>query len=230
MKNGLCLILLSGGMDSATVLYWARNKGYQCRCLIFDYGQRHRRELNSAKSLAHAAHAPFDLIEIKLPWKSTSSLLSPKINIPSHPIEQIGKKGIPSTYVPGRNTLFLAYALSAADALKARAIALGPNALDFSGYPDCRPAYYQAMAKTARLGTKRGSEGNPIKLLTPIIHMNKSEIVRLGECLGVPWKLTWSCYAGGAQPCRRCDSCQLRAKGFRIAGIADPLLSPIDSL
>jgi len=140
------------------------------------------------------------------------------------PLAKIGKGSIPSTYVPGRNTLFVAYAISAADALGAQAIVLGPNQLDYSGYPDCRPAFYDAFRQVAKLGTKRGVEGKSLKILTPLIELTKADIVRLGQKLNVPWKFTWSCYQGNAVACGRCDSCKLRAKGFREAQINDPLV------
>ncbi|MBI4063203.1 MAG: 7-cyano-7-deazaguanine synthase QueC [Elusimicrobia bacterium] len=215
------VVLLSGGLDSTTALYWAKAKGYQCHCLIFDYGQRHRREIESAKKIAQKAGVSFDVIAIKLGWTGRSALLDLDVKLPNIPLEKIGQGPIPSTYVPGRNTLFTAYAISAADALGAEAIVLGPNVLDYSGYPDCRPEYYQAFRRVARLGTKRGVEGKSLKILTPLIKMTKAQIVKLGAQLGVPWELTWSCYAGGARPCGQCDSCKLRAKGFEKAKIQD---------
>ncbi|MBI2069219.1 MAG: 7-cyano-7-deazaguanine synthase QueC [Elusimicrobia bacterium] len=218
------IVLLSGGMDSAAALYWAKNKGYRCHCLIFDYGQRHKKEIHFARALARAAKAACAVIPIKLPWTGGSSLLDSTLKLPAHSMTKIGKNGIPSTYVPGRNTLFLAYAISAADALDAEAVVLGPNALDYSGYPDCRPEYYRAMRRAAQLGTKRGNNGQTIQILTPLIGLSKAQIARLGADLRVPWERTWSCYAGGRRPCRRCDSCKLRAKGFREAGLIDPLI------
>ncbi len=211
-------------MDSATALYWAKAKGYDCHCLVFDYGQRHRKEIASAKAVAKAAGFTWQIIAIRLGWDGGSSLLDESQKLPSHPLKQIGRKGIPCTYVPGRNTLFLAYAISAADALGAEAIVAGPNALDYSGYPDCRPAFYRAMRQAARLGTKRGSEGQSLDILTPLIHLSKAQIAKLGQKLGVPWRLTWSCYAGARRPCEYCDSCKLRAKGFQEAGLKDSLL------
>lgn len=216
------IVLLSGGMDSATALYWAKAKGYRCHCLIFDYGQRHVKEIIAAKSVAKAAGCSWQLIKIDLPWKGGSTLLEKSKKLPAHSLSRIGKNGIPSTYVPGRNTLFMAYAISAADALGAEAIVAGPNALDYSGYPDCRPAFYRALRQAAKLGTKRGEGGLRLDILTPLIHLTKAQIARLGQGLGVPWELTWSCYAGQQRPCRRCDSCKLRAKGFSQIGLKDP--------
>jgi len=201
-----CVVLLSGGIDSTTTLYYARNKGYKCHALIFDYGQRHRREIRSAVAVANRARVPYQILKIKLPWKG-SSLIDIKTKIPSH--KQIGKS-IPSTYVPGRNTIFLSFALSCAEAIGANAIFIGANAVDFSGYPDCRPGYYSAFRKVVKNGTRAGD----IKVLTPLINLRKSQIIALGLKLGAPLHLTWSCYRGGKQPCGICDSCRIRKKGF----------------
>lgn len=219
------IVLLSGGMDSATALYWAKAQGYRCHCLVFDYGQRHKKEMSHAVAVAKQAGVAWTGIKIALPWKNGSSLLDAKQRLPNIALNKIGKTGIPSTYVPGRNTLFTAYAISAADALGAEAIILGPNVLDFSGYPDCRPEYYEAFRRVAHLGTRRGQEGKTLKILTPLIRFNKAQIVRLALRLQVPLDMTWSCYAGLKHPCRRCDSCKLRAKGFKEAGVSDPSLT-----
>jgi 7-cyano-7-deazaguanine synthase len=201
------IVLLSGGIDSTTILYYAKNKGYKCRALIFDYGQRHKREIRSAVAVAKRAKIPYQIIKIKLPWKG-SSLLDKKTKVPVHRI--IGKK-IPSTYVPGRNTIFLSFAVSLSESIGADAIFIGANAVDFSGYPDCRPEYYKAFRKLIQKGTK----AKRIKIMTPLIKMTKSQIIRLGLKLGAPLYLTWSCYKGGKRPCGVCDSCRLREKGFR---------------
>ena len=140
------------------------------------------------------------------------------------PLTQIGRGEIPSTYVPGRNTVFLSLALSLADATQAQAIVIGANALDYSGYPDCRPNYLNAFERMANLGTKNGSMGRPIKILSPLLHLDKEQIVRLAFKLKVPLELTWSCYAGEKNPCGKCDSCKLRAKGFLLAKASDPAL------
>ena len=202
-----CIVLLSGGIDSTTTLYYAKSKGYKCRALIFDYGQRHDREIRSAIAVAKRAKVPYQIIKIKLPWKG-SSLLDKKTKVPAHRI--IGRK-IPSTYVPGRNTIFLSFAVSFAESIGADAIFIGANAVDFSGYPDCRPEYYKAFRKLIQKGTK----AKKIKIMTPLINMTKSQIIRLGLKLGAPLFLTWSCYEGGKKPCGVCDSCRLREKGFR---------------
>ena len=201
------VVLLSGGIDSTTTLYYARNKGYKCFALIFGYGQRHRREIRSAVAVAKRAKVPYQILKIKFPWKG-SSLLDRKMKVPV----RRSLKGIPTTYVPARNTIFLSFALSYAEAIGAKAIFIGANAIDFSGYPDCRPEFYKAFQKMAQKGIK----ASRIKVYTPLIRMTKEQIVRLGYKLGAPLDLTWSCYAGGSKPCGVCDSCRLRAKGFSL--------------
>jgi 7-cyano-7-deazaguanine synthase len=218
------VVLLSGGLDSTTALYWAKTMGYAPVALAVRYGQRHVRELGAARAVAKKAGVPFHQVAFELPWLAGSSLTNKKLKIPKIALAKIGTGGIPSTYVPGRNTIFLALAASLADASGAEAIVIGANALDYSGYPDCRPPFLNAFSKVARLGTKRGSEGKPLKILAPLLHLDKKGIVRLAEKVKAPLALTWSCYAGGARPCGTCDSCQLRAKGFREAGSEDPAL------
>jgi len=202
-----CIVLFSGGIDSTTTLYYAKTKGYKCQALIFDYGQRHKREISSAIAVAKRAKVSYKIIKIDLPWKG-SSLLDKNAKIPTHHI--IGKK-IPSTYVPGRNTIFLSFAISFAESIGADAVFIGANAVDFSGYPDCRPEYYKVFQKVIQKGTK----AKKIKIMTPLIKMTKSQIIKLGLKLGAPLDLTWSCYKGGKRPCGVCDSCRLREKGFR---------------
>jgi len=205
MAKAKAVILLSGGLDSTTTLYYAKSHGYQCYALIFDYEQRHKREIKSAVTVAKYAKVPFKIIKIKLPWKG-SSLLDKKMKIPVE-----GKlRGIPSTYVPARNIIFLSISLSYAETIGAKAIFIGANAIDFSGYPDCRPNFYQAFQKVIQTGTK----AKRIRVLTPLIKMSKAQIIRLGLKLGAPLELTWSCYKGGTKPCGVCDSCRLRQKGF----------------
>lgn len=217
------VVLLSGGIDSSTTLYYAKDKGYDCHCLIFDYGQRHKREVEVAKKIARVCDANFQVIKFNLPWKE-SALLDKKISVPKRrSLSKIGS-GIPSTYVPARNTLFLSFATSYAEAVGAKAIFIGANAVDFSGYPDCRPAYYEVFRKLIKYGTKVGVEENGIEIFTPLIKMTKAEIIRLGMKLKVPYGYTWSCYSGGRQPCLKCDSCILRAKGFKEAGFSDPAI------
>lgn len=213
------IVLLSGGLDSAVTLYYARQKGYNCLPLFFEYGQRHARESRSAASVARSAGLRLKKLKIALPWKG-SSLLDRKMKLPAH----FADGAIPSTYVPARNIIFLSFALSYAEASGADAIFIGAHAQDYSGYPDCRPQFYRAFAQVARAGTKSGVEGRGIKIVTPLLDKGKAGIIRLGVKLKVPFQLTWSCYQGGAHPCGECDSCRFRAKGFKEAGVADPLL------
>ncbi|MFA6430944.1 MAG: 7-cyano-7-deazaguanine synthase QueC [Candidatus Margulisiibacteriota bacterium] len=205
------IILLSGGLDSTTTLYYALDKGYKCYALIFDYGQRHKKELRSAVAVASGVKVLYQIIKIKLPWKG-SALLDKKISVPVKRSNKEISTGIPSTYVPARNTIFLSFALSYAEAIGAEAIFIGANAIDFSGYPDCRPNYYKAFQEVIEKGTK----AKKIKIVTPLINMTKEQIIRLGMKLGAPLSKTWSCYKGGASPCGVCDSCQLREKGFSL--------------
>jgi 7-cyano-7-deazaguanine synthase len=207
------VVLLSGGIDSATCLYLAKRNGFAPHCLIFDYGQRHQREIDSAKRLAREARAKFVICKISLPWKG-SSLLDTSLKVPQR------SRGIPSTYVPARNIIFLSFALSYAEVIKAKVIFIGANVRDFSGYPDCQPAFYRAFSEVIRTGLKNKG----IKVLTPLINKTKSEIIELGQRLGLPFELSWSCYHGGKRPCAVCDSCRFRTKGFRQAGLQDPLL------
>lgn len=218
------VVLLSGGLDSATALYWARAQGYRPTALSVHYGQRHARELGAARAIARAAKIPHHEVVVSLPWLSSSSLVDKKKKLPNLPLSRIGRGGIPSTYVPGRNTIFLALGISLADALGAERVVLGSNALDCSGYPDCRPEFTDAFSRVARLGTRRGAEGKPLKILAPLARLDKEGIVRLAARVGAPLGLTWSCYEGGRRPCGRCDSCKLRAKGFAEAGLEDPAL------
>ncbi|MCX5726413.1 MAG: 7-cyano-7-deazaguanine synthase QueC [Candidatus Saganbacteria bacterium] len=204
-SNFKAVILLSGGIDSTTTLYLAKKQGYNCYALIFDYGQRHKREIRSAVAVAKRAKVPYQIIKIRLPWKG-SSLLDKALKVPV----RRKFKGIPSTYVPARNTIFLSFALSYAEAIGAKAIFIGANAIDFSGYPDCRPAFYKAFRKVVGEGTKAKNR----KTLTPLINMTKAQIIKLGLKLGAPLYLTWSCYKGGRKPCGVCDSCKIRQKGF----------------
>jgi len=219
------VVLLSGGLDSATTLYIAKKQGFNCFCLIFDYGQRHKREIESAEKIAKSANCPAQIIKIALPWKG-SALLDKKIKIrrntrvSGYQVTRV----IPRTYVPARNIIFLSFALSYAEAIGAQTIFIGANAVDFSGYPDCRPEFYKAFSRIISCGTKAGVEHKRIEIKTPLINKTKSEIIKLGAKSGVPFKFTWSCYRGGRLPCGECDSCYFRAEGFKEAGIEDPLL------
>ena len=212
MSNKKAVVLLSGGLDSAVTLYLAKSRKFDCRALIFNYGQRHRREIEAAKSVAKAAGVKFEVIKISLPWKG-SSLLDKRS------ISRSKSSSIPDTYVPARNIIFLSFALSFAESLGAAAIFIGAHSQDYSGYPDCRPEFFRAFDKVASCGTKAGVENKGIEIKTPLINMGKAEIIRLGGRLKVPFELTWSCYKGGKQPCGVCDSCYYRNKGFREAGI-----------
>lgn len=218
------IVLLSGGMDSATALAMTKAEGFEVVALTFDYGQRHRREIEAAKRVAkHFGVQDHRIVKLDLTAIGGSALTDARIRVPEQrSLEEIGR-GIPPTYVPARNTILLSYALALAESTGANEIVIAANSLDFSGYPDCRPEYYEVFRQVARLGTKRGVEGDVIEIRTPLILMTKADIVRRGEELGVPWKLTWTCYHGLAKACGSCDSCQLRLKGFREAGVKDPL-------
>lgn len=224
MRDEKAVVLLSGGIDSATTLYSAKKAGFKCFCLIFDYGQRHKREIESARQIAQIADCKWKIVKVNLPWKG-SALLDKNIIIPKRTNEQTNKRTnkIPSTYVPGRNIIFLSFALSYAETIRACAIFIGAHSLDYSGYPDCRPEFYRAFSKVISCGTKVGVEKRRIEIKTPLIHKTKTQIIKLGFRLGVPFELTWSCYRGQKKPCGECDSCYFRTEGFRGAGIEDPL-------
>ena len=215
------IVLLSGGLDSTTILYLAKKK-YKPYCLIFDYGQRHDKEVDIARSIARHAKCAYKIVKIALPWQG-SSLLDKAKNLPRR--RKVNPKEIPSTYVPGRNIIFLSFAVSFAEAIGAKAIYIGANAIDYSGYPDCRPKFFDAYRKAIKLGTKVGVQKANIKILTPLIHKTKAQIIRQGMKLKVPYQKSWSCYQGGKKPCGQCDSCLLRQKGFERAGFLDPALS-----
>ena len=219
------VVLLSGGLDSATAAAMAKAEGYELHALTFRYGQRHAREVESAKRIAAALGAVQHLI-LDLDLRQIGgSALTADIPVPKgRGLEEIGT-GIPVTYVPARNTIFLSYALAWAEVIGSDAIVLGINAIDYSGYPDCRPEYIAAFEQIANLATQAGVEGrSKLTIHTPLIHLTKAEIVRRGAALGVDFALTWSCYdpTPDGQPCRACDSCILREKGFAKAGIPDP--------
>jgi 7-cyano-7-deazaguanine synthase len=219
------VILLSGGLDSSTVLYQAKADGCQCYAISFDYQQRHRKELNSALMLANTVGViEHQVVNFDLRQWGGSALTDDKINLPQERSLAEMADHIPITYVPARNTIFLSFALGYAEAIAAERVYIGVNALDYSGYPDCRPDYIQAIQEVFRLGTKQGRSGEPIKIIAPLIDLKKTEIIQLGNQLGVPWHLTWSCYAGNDIACGVCDSCQLRLAAFAELGLKDPVL------
>lgn len=213
---------MSGGLDSAVTLAVARKKKFKSYCLIFDYGQRHKREINSAKKIARSTGCGYQLIKIALPWKG-SSLLDKEIKL-TQSVKAIDKNGIPRTYVPARNIIFLSFALSYAEAIGAKAIFIGAHQEDYSGYPDCRKEFFHAFRPVIAAGTKTGVQKGKIRIITPLLNKGKAEIIKLGIKLGVDFGLTWSCYQGGKVPCGKCDSCYYREKGFAEAGRKDPLL------
>lgn len=214
------IVLLSGGLDSATTLALARRQGYDCAALSFDYGQRHSAELAAAARVAAQLGArEHRTVTLDLGAFGGSALTDPAIDVPTAPTA-----GIPVTYVPARNTIFLAYALAWAEVLPARDVFIGVNAVDYSGYPDCRPEFIAAFERTANLGTRAGVEGDPFRIHAPLVQWSKAEIIRRGSALGVDYGQTVSCYqadAAGAA-CGACESCRLRAAGFADAGIPDP--------
>jgi 7-cyano-7-deazaguanine synthase len=213
-------VLVSGGLDSATVLAIARARGYRCLALSFDYGQRHRVELDAARRIARAlGAAEHRMLAMPIGEFGQSALTDPSIAVPEH-----GGPGIPVTYVPARNTVFLACALGFAEVAGASDIFIGVNAIDYSGYPDCRPAFITAFERMANLATRAASEGRRIHIHAPLIDLSKADIIRRGMELGIDYAMTVSCYqpdeAGCA--CGRCDACRLRRDGFLKAGVADP--------
>lgn len=214
------VVLLSGGLDSATTLAIARDEGFACHCLSFDYGQRHDAELQFAGRVATMlGAAEHKVVRIDLDAFGGSALTDSSMAVPEGPAD-----GIPITYVPARNTVFLSYALAWAEVLAARQIFIGVNAVDYSGYPDCRPEFIAAFENMANLATKAGVEGMTVRIRTPLIDLKKEEIIRRGVALGVDYGQTASCYQldQDGRACGVCDSCRIRKKGFERAGIADP--------
>jgi len=214
VKKGV--ILLSGGMDSATTLYFAKKNGYKLTGLIFDYGQRHKKEIEFAKKIAECNRVKYYIEKIDVSW-TPSSLTNLKINVPSN--RNLTKDEIPSTYVAGRNIIFLSYAGSLADSIGAKTIFIGAHIQDYSGYPDCRPQFLLSFEKALNNGLR--SKG--IKVVAPLLKKDKKQIIKLGIKLGVPFEYTWSCYSGGKKPCQKCDSCRFRLQAFNELGIVDPL-------
>lgn len=214
------VVLLSGGLDSATLLAVARRDGYACHALSFHYGQRHAVELKAAEQVARSLGAvEHKTVALDLSAIGGSALTDASIAVPEQP-----STGIPATYVPARNTVFLAVATGWAEVLGASDIFIGVNAVDYSGYPDCRPEFVAAFEQVANLGTKAGVEGHRLSIAAPLVSLSKAEIIRLGTCLGVDYALTVSCYTAdaGGRACGVCDSCRLRRQGFQEAGIPDP--------
>jgi len=222
MNGKKAVVILSGGLDSTTCMGIAQANGFELYALTFDYGQRHRIELESAKNVAaHFGARDHRIVNVDfLRAIGGSALTDDKLQVPTAGVA----KDIPITYVPGRNFLFLAMAGSYAEVIGASAIYIGVNALDYSGYPDCRPEFIDAVQEAMRLGTKVGVEGHPVKIETPLLNWTKAEIIRRGVELGVPYHLTTSCYQGEEDACGECDSCRLRLKGFAEAGYDDPIV------
>ncbi len=226
MAGRRAVVLLSGGLDSATVLAVARAEGFDAYALSFDYGQRHDRELDSARRVAAALGAREHLV-LRLDLRAIGgSALTADIPVPKGRSVEAMASGIPVTYVPARNTIFLSHALAWAEVLESQDIFIGVNALDYSGYPDCRPEFIEAFERMANLATRAGVEGTSrLRIHTPLIRLTKAEIVARGTALGVDFALTWSCYEPRPDglACGHCDSCLLREKGFREAGLRDPV-------
>lgn len=227
-SKAVAVVLLSGGLDSATAASWARQKGYVLAALSLDYGQRHRVELECARHIAaDLGITDHVVLPIDLTAFGGSALTDPQIPVPRGRSPATMAQGIPATYVPARNTVFLSLALAMAETRGAEAIVLGVNAIDYSGYPDCRPEYLDAFQSLAGLATKMGVEGRPVSILAPLVKLAKADIIRLGLNLGVDYGLTSSCYDPDptGRPCNQCDSCRLRAAGFAAAGAIDPRLT-----
>lgn len=214
------VVLVSGGLDSATTLAIARSQDFACYALSFDYGQRHRVELEAARRVATSQGAVVHkIVQLDIGWMGGSALTDPHLDVP-----HTESAGIPITYVPARNSIFLAIALGWAEVLQAHDIFIGVNAVDYSGYPDCRPQFLQTFQDLANLGTRMGVEGQGLRLHAPLVHLSKAEIIATGLRLGVEYAPTVSCYSPDAEgrACRHCDSCRLRAAGFAAAGMPDP--------
>ena len=229
-SKAAAVVLLSGGLDSATAAAWAQQEGYCLAALSLDYGQRHRVELEAARCIAASLGITDHVVlPIDLSAFGGSALTDMSIAVPKGRSPEAMAAGIPATYVPARNTVFLSLALAMAETRGAEAIVLGVNAIDYSGYPDCRPEYLDAFRSLARLATKAGVAGQPLEILAPLVSLTKAEIIRLGLELGVDYGLTTSCYDPdpAGRPCGECDSCRLRAAGFAAAGAVDARLTAI---
>ena len=227
MNERRAVVLLSGGLDSTTVLAIAKSQGFVCNALSFRYGQRHKVELDRAREVAERMGVERHVIVDFDLRQFGGSALTSDIEVPKERSAADMSHGIPITYVPARNTIFLSFGLAWAETLGSSDIFIGVNALDYSGYPDCRPEYIEAYERMANLATKAGVEGTQkLKIHSPLVHMTKAQIVQTGRELGVDYSITSSCYdpAPDGAPCGKCDSCVLRAKGFAESGVADPLL------
>ncbi|MDI4480124.1 7-cyano-7-deazaguanine synthase QueC [Moraxella osloensis] len=224
------VVLLSGGLDSVTCLYWAKANYANVTAVSFNYGQRHNSELNAAKKIAATAQVNHRIIDIDLAQLGGSALTDASLVVPNAKQTDFSDNqhndSIPITYVPARNTIFLSYALALAEVTQSNAIVIGVNAVDYSGYPDCRPEYIAAFEKMANLATKAGVMGNHLHIATPLLHLSKAEIIKLGVSLGVDYALTVSCYRADSEgrACGHCDSCYLRQQGFLQAEIDDPTI------
>lgn len=224
------VVLLSGGLDSVTCLYWAKANYTNVTAVSFNYGQRHNSELNAAKKIAVTAQVNHRIIDIDLAQLGGSALTDASLVVPDAKQTDFSDNqhndSIPITYVPARNTIFLSYALALAEVTQSNAIVIGVNAVDYSGYPDCRPEYIAAFEKMANLATKAGVMGNHLHIATPLLHLSKAEIIKLGVSLGVDYALTVSCYRADSEgrACGHCDSCYLRQQGFLQAEIDDPTI------
>jgi 7-cyano-7-deazaguanine synthase len=219
----IAIVLLSGGLDSSTALAVAKEKGFEVVSLTFDYGQKHKREIESAKKVARKMGVKRHIVvplSFGEPLNSSLTFDSQEIPVRMNRSEVAG--GIPSTYVPGRNIVFLSIASSIAESMGASSVFIAANAVDFSGYPDCTPEFIESFQKMLDVGTKAGKDGRTIRVEAPLLRMSKADIVREAVRLKVPLELTWSCYRGGAKACGKCDSCVLRLEGFRAAGVRDP--------
>lgn len=224
-KKPTAIVLLSGGLDSATCLALAVDQGFEVHAISFDYGQRHKAELLAAAKLAEYYALSYQTFKIDLGLVGGSALTDLNIEVPDYVEKKIeGKQEIPITYVPARNTVFLSYALAVAEVKKSKDIFIGVNAVDYSGYPDCRPEFIQAFQTMANLATKAGVEGNVLSIHTPLINLSKAEIIQAGNRLGLDYAVTVSCYQANDKglACGKCDSCQLRKLGFEEAGFHDP--------
>lgn len=224
------VVLLSGGLDSVTCLYWAKANYANVTAVSFNYGQRHNSELNAAKKIAATAQVNHRIIDIDLAQLGGSALTDASLVVPDAKQTDFSDNqhndSIPITYVPARNTIFLSYALALAEVTQSNSIVIGVNAVDYSGYPDCRPEYIAAFEKMANLATKAGVTGNHLHIATPLLHLSKAEIIKLGVSLGVDYALTVSCYRADSEgrACGHCDSCYLRQQGFLQAEIDDPTI------